>query len=373
MTKSIRAVLASCVALVALSLAGSASAAYGSARLAVASANPAVTAGAVRIGAVVANSDDPTARVAIYIPNGYALTSAAAGTKLGAVTATAAAVDLGGAILPLTGELDAVDPNSLSATNKAAVAVCLNGATQSQTWDLHLTAAGQTLDIPMLVVPAAPAEAASGYQAKLLVCLPPPDVPAGTPGRSPFGAKLLSATLTTSAITQPTSAGDYRWTSVFTPYNPGVGTVNAAGTIETQAIQHIPTKLALTYTKKRVVLVRAGKRKVGTLVRFSSAVTEGTTPAAATVVTRAGTKKVGGAKGSFIFIGSSVTLTSTADLHKSTPVPTGAAPSNDDLYYADLGASACTKTALFGGVPCADATAGRSTPRASVRIKGYTR
>src|SRR5439155_19040665 len=83
-------------------LAGSAGAAYSSAKLAVASLNPSASSGAVRIGAVVANSDDPTARVAIYIPNGYGLTSAAAGAKLGTVTATAAAADLAGAILPLT-------------------------------------------------------------------------------------------------------------------------------------------------------------------------------------------------------------------------------------------------------------------------------
>ena len=68
----------------------------------------------VRIGAVVSNADDPTARVAIYIPTGYQIATAAPGTKLGDVTATAAAADLGGAILPLTGELDAVDPNALT-------------------------------------------------------------------------------------------------------------------------------------------------------------------------------------------------------------------------------------------------------------------
>ena len=44
----------------------------------------------------------------IYIPTGYQIGTPAAGTKLGDVTATAAAADLGGAILPLTGELQAV-------------------------------------------------------------------------------------------------------------------------------------------------------------------------------------------------------------------------------------------------------------------------
>ena len=122
-------------------------------------------------------------------------------------------------MLPLTGEHDAIAPTA--ATN-AAAAQC--GVSPSQTWDLHLTAAGQTLDIPMFVVAGSAAEVAAGYQTKLVVCLPPPDVPPGTPGRATFGAKLLSATFTSSAISAPAAPGDYRWTSVWTPYVPGQGT-----------------------------------------------------------------------------------------------------------------------------------------------------
>ena len=128
----------------------------------------------MRVGVTVANTDDPTASVQIYIPAGYQIGTPAAGTKLGDVTATAAAADLGGAILPLTGELQAV------AANPTGAAQCQVAA--SQYWNLHLTAAGQTLDIPIYVVAANATETASGYQAKLVVCLPPPDVPAGTPG-----------------------------------------------------------------------------------------------------------------------------------------------------------------------------------------------
>ena len=71
--------------------------------------------GPVRVGVTVANTDDPTARVQIYIPAGYQIGTPAAGTKLGDVTATAAAADLGGAILPLTGELQAVAANPTGA------------------------------------------------------------------------------------------------------------------------------------------------------------------------------------------------------------------------------------------------------------------
>ena len=378
MRKSLRAALLACAVFSTLAFASSALAAYTSPKLVVSSLTPqaAGSGGPVRIGAVVSNADDPTARVAIYIPAGYQIATEAPGTKLGDVTATAAAADLGGAILPLTGELDAVDPATLTAVQKQGISLCLAGATASQTWVLHLTAAGQTLDVPMMVVPTAGPEATAG-QAKLLVCLPPPDVPVGSPGRAQFGAKLLSATFGVNAITQPASSGDFTWTSLFTPYNPGVGTVNAAGSVETQSIRHIPTQLKLNYARKKVVTFRKVKGKriktVSTKVTFSSAATESGQPAAGTITTVAGGKKVGGAKGSFTFKGKSVTLTATADLHKGAAVPTGAAPTNTDLFYADLGAAACTKSPIFGGLPCVAATVARSSPHASVRIAGYTK
>ena len=61
----------------------------------------------------------------------------AAGTKLGDVTATAAAADLGGAVLPLTGELDAIAPTRHGHCRRA-----VPGRPPSQTWNLQLTAAG---------------------------------------------------------------------------------------------------------------------------------------------------------------------------------------------------------------------------------------
>src|SRR6478672_9473187 len=230
MRKSIRAALFACAALSTLALASSALAAYTSPKLVVGSLTPqaAGSGGPVRVGVTVANTDDPTAKVQIYIPTGYQLGTPAAGTKIGDVTATAAAADLGGAILPLTGELQAVAPNPTGA------AQC--GVAASQYWNLALTAAGQTLNIPMYVVPASAGEQTLGYQAKLVVCLPPPDIPAGTPGRAQFGAKLLSASFGVSAITQPVASGDSRWTSLFTPYVPTKGAVNAAGTVETQSV-----------------------------------------------------------------------------------------------------------------------------------------
>ena len=376
MTRKIRAALLSGVALASLALAGSALAAF-TPRLIVGSQS-----GATRVGVVVGSADDPTAKVDIYLPAGYRLGAPAAGTKLGNVTATAAAGDLGGAVLPLTGELDAISQSTFTASQRASAQQCLGGETASQTWDLHLTAVGQTLDIPVFVLAGAAPELASGYQAKLRVCLPPPDVPAGTPGRSTFGAKLLSATFTSSAIDEPSAAGDYRWTSLWTPYNPGKGTVDASGSVEVQSLRHLPVTLSTTVTKKKLTTFRTTRVKgkkhrvriVRTLVRVSSrAAANGGPASSAAFSTRSGSKRVGGASASFILAsGKSATVTATAAIDSdSGAVPTGQTAGPGDLFFHDLGASACIKTALFQGLPCIDATVGGETLARVTRVKGY--
>ena len=378
MKKAIRLATLAGAVFATLAFAGSALASF-SPKLVVSSSTPQATgSGPTRIGVVISNSDDPTAKVSIYLPAGYQLGSPAAGTKLGDVTATASAADLGGAVLPLTGELDAIAP---TAATTAAAQQCQ--VSPSQTWNLHLTAAGQSLDIPMFVAATAGPEFAAGYQTKLVVCLPPPDVPVGTPGRATFGAKLLSATFMSSAITQPVASGDYRWTSLWTPYTPTKGTVNAAGSVEVQAIRHLPTQAKLTVTKKKVTkfIKRRIKgkihkvKRVSTLVRFSSTVSSnGAAAASATITTTAAGKKVGGASGSFVLAsGKSAVVKATAVVDSdSGSVPTGqAANPTADLFFHDLGQSGCVPTAIFGGLPCLDATVGGEIISATSTVKGY--
>jgi len=281
-------------------------------------------------------------------------------------------------VLPLTGELDAVTPD---ATTAAAAAACQ--VTPAQTWNLKLTAAGQTLNIPMFVVANAGPELSLGTT-KLVVCLPPPDVPVGTPGRAAFGAKLLSATFTVSAIKEPTANGDVRWTSLWTPYTPGAGTPNAAGSVEVQAIRHLQPTINFNWTKKRVVAHKTikvnGKKKVvnviKTLVKWQAKVTENGQPAAsATVGVLYKGKRIGGATGSLTLVGvKSAKLTVIALVDGDTgSVPTGQPATVDDLYYHDLGAAACTASPVFQGLPCIDATLGGEFLGGSVTIKAYTK
>lgn len=368
-----RALVAAAGAAGMLVFAGTALATY-SPKLVVASSGD----GHARIGVVVGASDDPTAKTSIYVPSGFGVATPAPGTTLGNVTATAAAADLGGAVLPLTGTLIAIAPNQ---TTIADAQNC--GVDPTQTWDLHLSAAGQTLDIPMFVVSTIGPEAAAGFVSKLVVCLPPPDVPVGSPNRSVFGAKLLTATFSSSAIIEPSASGDYRWTSLWTPYTPNTGKPNAAGTVEVQSVRHLPVTLTTNVTRKKLTLHKTikvrGKRKVvkviETSVRVTSSVTENSLPATSAVITTtAGGKRVGGATASFRLIGArTARIVVTARVDSTSSVSTGTPVSAADLFYADLGAGACTPTAIFQGLPCTDATVGGETLVKTTSVTGYRR
>lgn len=218
--------------------------------------------GATTIHVSIPQSTDPIARIAIYAPAGYtANLSAPAGSPIGDVTASGFARDVG-LTLPLTGSV--VPDNAIQHFSDA----CSPGP-HAAVWILNLSVAGQTIALPVYVDPTTGAETALGSY-RLVTCLGPPDVPAGTPGRSPQGVQLLEAKFTVDNVFKtPSSAGLERWETLFTPYNPGQGTVNAAGTFEARSLVGIPDAVSV-----KAVSV---KRKT---FRVSGVVTEGGTPAA---------------------------------------------------------------------------------------------
>ena len=352
MRKTIRAALFAAALLAALAFADSAFASFAP-KLVVSN-----DTGGVSITVSVSNSDDPTSRVAIYVPAGYTVNPPALGSKLGDVVATASAADLGGAVLPLTGELDAISESALSPSAKASEASCIQGGTPSAIWDMHLAAAGQTLDIPMYVVPTTGVEQTAGI-AKIVTCLPPPDVPASNPNRAVFGAKLLSATFTTTALTAP--AGPARWTSLWTPYTPGAGTPNAAGSVETQSVIRGAAAAHITVTKKKIVSYKkVGKKHkrvkiVKTKVTYSASGTQGGASVSGVIsaVTRNGQPVR--PSGSFLLAaGKAAVLAAT-----------------EKIPDQDLLAAGCTPTPLFQGVLCIDATVAGATAKTTVRVVGY--
>ena len=208
----------------------------------------------------VPQATEGIAAVNIFVPSGYGMTlSQPAGTGIGTVDATALAHD-GGLTLPLSGPVTTDDPA------KHTTDVCSPG-TNAAVWNLNLSVAGQTLVVPIYVNPTAgPATALGAYS--LRICLPPWDVPVGTPGRAFEGAQLLDAKFTVNKIfTTPTAGGVLKWETLFTPYNPGKGTPNAAATFEARAFVPVPISLGLhaTYVKKTNTWKLSGAANEGDL------------------------------------------------------------------------------------------------------------
>jgi hypothetical protein len=244
----------------------SAFAAYQSAKLQVTSSGAATV-----VKASLEPNDDPTASVRIYAPAGTQLTtSQAPGTVLGPVKAIVKALALGGADLPLDGQLIVAAPGQVPAVT---VAQCTGGAAPLATWVMVLTAAGQQLQVPVFLVPTPAAQAALG-PAYMQICLPPPDIPVANGGAT-FGAKVYSAQLSVSGVFSAVPLG--AWVAFWTPYNPGAGTVNLAGTVAS------PAAIA-----PGAVSIKAKKVGLGALV--TGRVTQAAQPRGGAVVTVWGAK-----------------------------------------------------------------------------------
>jgi hypothetical protein len=122
----------------------------------------------------------------------------------------------------------------------AAATQCTGTATHTAYWVLILQAAGQTLELPVFVDSPLPATSAAFATASIQACLPPPDVPVGTPGRATFGFKLTQVNFKVNGIFTSPGTAEARWRVLATPYNPGKGTPNAAATVEAQSVVAFP-------------------------------------------------------------------------------------------------------------------------------------
>ena len=226
MKRRIWTVAVGLAAVVAVIVVPAAMAAYTSAKLEVTQ-----TATGVVVRATLDPNDDPTARVGIVAPSGTQLTtSQAPGTVLGPVKAVVKALDLAGADLPLEGQLLVAAPGQIPAATQAA---CVGTAPPLATWVMVLSAAGQTLQVPTYLVTTAGSSAAPLGPAFIAICLPPPDVPTGTPGRATFGAKVYQAELTINGVFSRVATG--AWVATWVPYTPGKGTPNVAGVVVSPA------------------------------------------------------------------------------------------------------------------------------------------
>jgi hypothetical protein len=266
------------LAFVGSATAGHAIASYQSATLDVSGPTKLGGRGTTTIHVSVAPTDDPTAKATIYVPKGYATAlSAPSGTQVGTVDAKVVAADLAGAVLPVTGTITVTDASAVLTVSGAQVPIttlatqCTTTPTHAAFLLLNLSAGGQAIQVPVFVDPAVGGETAFA-SFKLQLCLGPPDVPAGTPGRETFGIKLIDAKLNlTGVFTNPTAAGPYLWSAFLVPYTPAVGTANAAAAIEIRSAVLLPVNLTLKgkYDKKKKAAVLTGTLTIGGLADIS--------------------------------------------------------------------------------------------------------
>ena len=287
----LRIAFLACAGAVALALGGSALAAY-TPRLVVGH-TPLATSGGGQTDVIVQvpSTDDATAKVTIYAPQGYTGTlGVAAGTQLGTVNATAIVKAISpDQPVPINGTIVSDDPA------KHVANPCSPG-THEGVWILNLEAAGQQLPVPAYVdTVTAPQEAALG-KFKIQVCLRSPDIPVSA-GGSPLGAKLVTAALhLRNVFTLPVQGGSYGWTLIATPYTPGTGTPNAAGTVQARAMVQLPAQVAVKVTRARrgrsvtlAGLLRVGGAGLaGTRVTLYAGTSRTRLRAAGSTTTRAG-------------------------------------------------------------------------------------
>jgi hypothetical protein len=245
--------------LAVLALAGTAALAFAGNALATQKLSVRQTATSLTIKVSQAQTDQQPAKIQIYVPTGYTINaSQAPGTKIGTTTGTVFARDQN-IPLPLSGDVIVV-PATTNAPGCDPVP-------HLTVWNLALSVAGQTINLPVHVDQTAGAETALGTY-KLVVCLAPSDVPQGTPGRSPFGAQLLDATFTVENVfTVPT--GESIWKTITTPYAAGTGAPNVAGTVETRSFVGVG---ALTIASRVTSKVRRTLRLTGRVSQAGNAV-----------------------------------------------------------------------------------------------------
>jgi hypothetical protein len=298
------------------------------------------TATGVVVKASLDPNDDPTARVAINAPIGTTLTTTQApGTVLGPVRAIVKALDLAGADLPLEGQLVVAAPGQVPAAQQTA---CIGSSTPLATWVMVLSAAGQTLTVPTYLLTQTNPALGPAF---IVICLPPPDVPVGTPGRATFGAKVYSAELTINGVFGRVATG--AWISAWVPYTPGAGTANVGGVVASPA--------AIAPGAVRIAAKIAGKGAVVT-----GTVTQAGQPrAGATVTVLGGSARAKLTTRKRVRVNASGRFTTrfaAGTFFRADAVATGAAA-----------APLCTQLQpLLGATPCVNPTVNGFTARSTV-------
>jgi len=226
-------------------------------------------------GGVSNPAEDAFQKVQIFVPAGFGLNAPVGGTVVGTASGHALVKDVDATQeQSFSGKITAVGLNDPAFAFEQSS--CDNTA-HAAVWSMQISANDTSpVTIPIFVDRTAGTETAFG-QYKLVMCLRSPDLATGDPNRSMTGTKIDNFLITLTGFTIPTKPGDYRWRSLWTPYTPGTGTVNTAGTVEAQSVVRVPPGL-LSLSGKKVQQTINGK--VRTIVKLSGRLVLGGEPAA---------------------------------------------------------------------------------------------
>lgn len=224
-------------------------------------------------------TDDPVAAVTFEVPPIYIASLGARdlGSTIGTVSGT---VSLAGATAQVTGTLtqssaaSTVSVNGAQTPLSALATACTGAAAHGDFWVATVSAAGQSLQVPMYVDAVlldTPLSQYSAYQMKL--CLPPPSL-----------VQVVSLSIDLVGVfTAPT--GWNIWHAIATPYNAD-GTANSAGTVLAESQDRSPQDVTL----------KARAAKAGRVVVSGKVTQGGRGVAGATVKILAGKTAVGTVK-----------------------------------------------------------------------------
>ena len=292
-------------------------------------------------------ADDPVGRVQLYVPTGFTLNSPASGS-VGKAAANVVMRDVNpNAATTMTGGVSAISPAS---TSIAYENTNCDGDQHLAAWMVQLKGAkGSSLSFPIFVDATSGANASFGPYV-LVACFRPADIAATDPGRSVAGSVVDSFSLALSPFFRPTTDGDYRWRSVWTPFTAGTGTLNTAGAVEAQSVVTIPTGQIVIFGKKSTLSVH-GKKIVR--VTITGQVLVGGEPVGPGLVTI----RHGATPGKLVSLGGAKVGTDGGYTTFATLLgPKEYFQAGSLLAAKDLGASGCQ--ASFASVPCIDATSG---------------
>src|SRR6478672_9648154 len=202
--------------------------------------------------------DDPVARIQFFVPTGFELNSPAPGASVGNASARVVMRDLdANTAQVLRGKVTAISPS-----NPAIAWEGTNCDTSQHlaAWMVQMSGSKGSFSFPVYVDATSASAGTSSLGPYVLVaCFRSADLATNDPNRSANGGLIQSFSLALNPFARPTTSGDFRWRSLWTPFTPGTATLNQAANVEAQSVVVIPTGQIVIFGKKSTAKLKGNR------------------------------------------------------------------------------------------------------------------